>query len=293
MTFETHGPGSLVRIGIDTGADAGVQLSPRGWNHWRSKETALATVEAIYTPGDGFVIRDVFHARAVTVGQLTVQDVPVSAATFSAETAFEQSDAILGLFALSRFEMLIDGKNGLLYTRPVAHAARRYAYNRLGAVFVPEDRETNATLIAHVVEGSPAARAGIRNGDELLKIGDLDASLWRTDPRLQPLHRFWSKLAGTKLRLVLKQGGHLYEATVSSAGALGAPNGMNQAKNGTNPPCALLRPREGFSAGKLRRWNSFPSPRSWFQFLHVSFQIGGQAPGIEAKCPQQAIEKAL
>ena len=214
LTFESYVGDSTVRIGIDTGANAGVQLSPPRWSQWRSNETALPTIEASYTPSGGFVVRDLFHARSATVGEFTLQDVPVSAATFSAETAFGQSDAILGLFALSRLEVLIDGKGGLLYTRPAVKATRQYAYNRLGAVFVPQDGETNAALIAHVVEGSPAARAGIQNGDELLRIGDLDATLWHTDPRVQPLYRFWSEPASTKLRLVLRHVGHVYEVSV-------------------------------------------------------------------------------
>ncbi len=60
--------------------------------------------------------------------------------------------------------------------------------------------------MADVADESPAYEAGIRNDDVLLKIGELDATKWRTDPKVLPLSRFWNSPAGTKLELTLKRG---------------------------------------------------------------------------------------
>ena len=69
------------------------------------------------------------------------------------------------------------------------------------AVFMPKDLNSTP-LLARVVPGSPAASAGIRNGDRLLKVGDLDVTAWRTEG----FPPFWKRPAGTELVLTLARG---------------------------------------------------------------------------------------
>jgi C-terminal processing protease CtpA/Prc len=88
-----------------------------------------------------------------------------------------------------------------------------YPYNRAGAVFVPGG-DNGTDFVASVIESSPAHAAGIRKGDVLLKIDELDVTKWQTDPAVLPLHRFWSRPSGTKLRLLLRREGRTFEATV-------------------------------------------------------------------------------
>ena len=80
----------------------------------------------------------------------------------------------------------------------------------MGAVFTPVDLESE-DLIARVVGGSPGWEAGIRNGDVLTRIGELDVTKWRTDPNVLPLARFWSRAAGTKLDLTLRRGKQVFK----------------------------------------------------------------------------------
>ena len=83
-----------------------------------------------------------------------------------------QCDALLGLFALTRIHLLVDRRNGFVYTRPVADPTDRYPYNNLGATFVPAniDDEKDNDLLARVMKDSPAGRADLRDNDVLLKI---------------------------------------------------------------------------------------------------------------------------
>ena len=60
-------------------------------------------------------------------------------------------------------------------------------------------------LVAHVVKNSPADKAGLRDGDILVKIDQLDVTVWRTQPEILPLCRFWEQAPGTKLRLALRR----------------------------------------------------------------------------------------
>src|SRR5262249_20600503 len=108
-------------------------------------------------------------------------------------------------------DLVVDGKRRIAYVRPKRNTPPPYEHNRLGTVFAPVDPQSS-DLIARVAEGSPAQEAGIRSGDVLLKIGEVDVTKWRTDPAILPLRRFWSRPVGTKLDLLLKRQDHTFEA---------------------------------------------------------------------------------
>ena len=127
----------------------------------------------------------------------------------SPQTKYE---ATLGFAALKRLDIIIDGKHGIAYLRSKTTLPLPYAHNRIGAIFVPQDMQSN-DLVAHVVNGSPAYEAGIRNDDVLLKIGELDVTKWRTDSNVLPLSRFWESTARTKLELTLKRGDKIFKTT--------------------------------------------------------------------------------
>jgi C-terminal processing protease CtpA/Prc len=79
---------------------------------------------------------------------------------------------------------------------------------------VPQDSQSD-DLVAHVIKSSPGYDAGIRNGDVLLKIGHLDCTLWRIDPNVLPLSRFFNAAEGTKLELMLRRGDKVFETTAA------------------------------------------------------------------------------
>jgi S1-C subfamily serine protease len=165
----------------------------------------------------GLVIKEESWAKEISLGPLTLTDVPIMEAD-SSEIALMKSfpdtryEATFGLAALKRLDIIIDGKRGVAYLRFKKTPSLPYEHNRLGAAFVPRDPK-NDDLVAHVVDGSPAYEAGIRNDDVLLKIGELDATKWRTDPKVLPLSRFWNSPAGTKLELTLKRGDKVFKTT--------------------------------------------------------------------------------
>ena len=198
---------------IDTGSDSGVELGSQRWREWsRLRRGAPATLTAFWTPAEGLLVRKELWASELHLGQLVIRNVPVRQCS-KAQELFKEHEVTLGLFALTRLDMVIDGGNGYAYLRAIQKPTRPYDHNRLGAVFVPKDAESE-DLVAHVVEGGPAHTAGVRQGDVLLKIGELDATKWRTDPKVLPLSRFWSRPAGTALTLVLRRTEREFDATV-------------------------------------------------------------------------------
>ena len=125
-------------------------------------------------------------AEELCLGRLTIRQVPIRKGDPAVEAMLGHDyEATLGLYALGRLAMVVDAKRHKIYLKTDAAAppAMDYNYNRLGAVFVPKDPNSN-DLVAHVVQGSPAYDAGIRNDDILLRVNEMDATKWRTDPRV-------------------------------------------------------------------------------------------------------------
>lgn len=211
--------GGVAHVLIDTGSYAGVSLRPEMWQQSVDSGNMRLTLSALFTPGKGLVVAEETWAQRLVLEGIIFREVPVSKGVEAAEHigVDEGLDAILGLQALSCFSWIFDGSSGHIYLKPnsVMRIPEKYSYNRLGAVFVPSDVKTGDDLIARIVKSGPAYSAGIRDGDILLRINDVDATKWRTDPSVMPLSRFWNQPAGTELNLELMRGSERMEVSVT------------------------------------------------------------------------------
>jgi hypothetical protein len=217
LPAQTGPPGGIL---IDTGDDGGVSLAPAKWRDWRAAHpTAPITMDAAYFPAAGIVVREVAWAKELTVGPLTLTNVTVQEAELSAMPDIAGYAATLGLAALDRQDVIIDGKNGVVYFARQTAPVKSIQHNRLGAAFAPRDMQHD-DLVAHVAAGSPAEMAGIRNGDLLLKIDAIDYTKWRTDPSLSNGHKL-EQPAGTTVNLTLKRGEKEFTARVTLRDILG------------------------------------------------------------------------
>ena len=209
---DTTDPSGVILV--DTGNPVGVSLNTRRWKDWRDKnEGHPFTLIANYTPGIGLKVHEERWADDLGIGDFVISDVPVVQDDPAWEQVIPGYQARFGLFALSQLEVIIDAPGGYFYTRQRENTQSKCPHNRAAAVFVPEN-PTSQHLVAHVVEQGPAFQAGIRNGDILLKIDDLDVTKWQTDPKVLPLSRFWRKPAGTKLELSLSRNDKPFKAAV-------------------------------------------------------------------------------
>jgi hypothetical protein len=204
-------------ISLDSGTSSGVKLNTPDWLDWESKNAGRpATVDAYFQPGAGLVVTKEDWAEKISLGNLRLTKVPVMQAS-SADIAMHAGshlpfEATLGMAALERMDVVLDGIHRIVYLRPKKTPPLPYEHNRLGAVFTPNDFQSD-DLVAHVIDGSPGYIAGIRDGDVLLKIGDLDCTQWRTDPNVLPLSRFFERPEETALKLKLKRGDKVFETT--------------------------------------------------------------------------------
>lgn len=200
---------------IDTGRPDGVLLPRRQWEEWkRHRKDRKQTLDAGVVPGLGFVVTELYWAEEIRIGDLTIRNVPVGCAPDSIAKKFPNFGGILGLNALRGLDVVIERDRDRIFTRDAVGDSAPFAYNRLGAVFVPQP-DSGDDLVAEVVSDGPAYRAGIRNGDRLLRIGEIDVTKWREDPNSRPGGRFWNKPAGTEFELQLQRETEDFGVTVT------------------------------------------------------------------------------
>jgi hypothetical protein len=190
---------------IDTGSFGGVDVASALWKEIVAQHPGLATtIEGSYSPGVGYCVSPVCWLPVLKLGNLELHDVPVS----EAPKGFQEWPAYLaqiGLYGLTRLELVVDGRQNHAYVRAKQDYSRKYDYNRAGVVFLPADSQS-ADLRANVLDGGPAYEAGLRNGDRLLSVEGRDVAGWRTDPNgwMSNTSTF-EQPAGTKVRLTVRR----------------------------------------------------------------------------------------
>jgi len=217
-------PGGL--IFVDTGNPGGVGLSNVNWAAWRAAHAGEpATLRLYYTPSarvppgaiviysatsatrvpasPGAVVSEQMWAKELALGSVRLTQVPVEEADpVTAAMGGARHVATLGMAALRRLDFIFDGVGGYVYLRakdpqtPVAP----FRHNMLGAVFLPED-DKQEFLLARVEPGSPAARAGLQDGDRLFYLNGLARLNWLKYPRTGMLNFDWPYVAAANLRV--------------------------------------------------------------------------------------------
>lgn len=214
LELPKNSAGATSLLMIDTGNNDGVSLSPTLWAAWRAAHPeAPTTIDAYFTPAVGWVIRHVSWADKLSINGLVLHGVTVQRADpVDLDSGGKAYAATLGLAALKRVVLVVDGVHGVAYLHPREDQPPPMKYNRLGAVFVPSGAGGNK-VVAHVLAGGPAAKAGIRNGDVLLKIDGSDVTQWRTHP-FRSSDDYYDQPAGTELTLRLARGDKSYQVNV-------------------------------------------------------------------------------
>ncbi|MFH1022860.1 MAG: PDZ domain-containing protein [Planctomycetota bacterium] len=166
-------PGDLARglVYLDTGSPYDVELSAARWREWTAANPGGAgTLVAFYSLADGFVVSEVRRAERLTLGPLAFDDVPVLQ-NDPGSAGWPNFAASVGLATMARYDMVFDGPGNRVLCRKRPSPAFEYPYNRMAAAFLPD---SGGALVARVLPGGPAARAGVRDGDVLVRIGDTE-----------------------------------------------------------------------------------------------------------------------
>jgi hypothetical protein len=210
------GRDKTLRIRIDTGSSAGVKIPALAWSQWKAGHPAAPKTLNCYLGSVGpQVVSEEAWADEFPIGAMVLTGVPVMEARSTELPSGSDYLATLGLAAIKRSELVVDGVNGMAYLRPRKTPPLLYEHNCLGAVFIPAI-PGGQELFAHVADGSPAYQAGIRNGDRLVAI---DASKW---PHMLETPLFWTPTNGVKLRFTLTRKGEAFSVTAELHQILGS-----------------------------------------------------------------------
>ena len=147
--------------------------------------------------------------RPIAFGHLVLKNVPVMEESPSVMAlSGPRYLGTLGLTALKELKLIVDGEHGKAFLICETLPPLPYAHNRAGVAFLPNSTEDNS-LIAKVADNSPAQQAGIRTGDQLLKINEDNVTM--SQPAA--LNRL-SQPAGTKINFTLERNGTNFNTTV-------------------------------------------------------------------------------
>ena len=225
-------PGTRTRVLIDTGASEGISLGHRIWRRWRAEHFQQACTLTGQFYRDSVGSAEECWAGEWKVGDLAIHGVPLlDGIPIAADYFFDQLTdganwgVTAGMFALTRWEVILDGPGSAIYIREKANPRTRYtSYSRLGAVFVDKKETNDDVPIARVARGSPAERAGLRNGDELLRVDGKDVSASSYAQAQMAL----GAPAGTKVMLELRRDGKTFTTTATLEDIL-SPGASNAA----------------------------------------------------------------
>lgn len=222
LRFPLDLSGQPAYLGVDTGSPHGLRLEHSALEAWRkAHRNAPTTLNAYYTPGSGLVVSEEIWVPEFDLHGLKLNHIPMGPMNPTEQHLYPPGTlAVIGLQGLRRLDLFHDSKNQIAHINPIFTPAPPYPHNMIGAVFTPENLSADS-LLAHVVKGSPAYKAGVREGDVLIKINEMDVTSWRTTPGILPLSRFFYQPPGTVLHLTLKRGDKTFVAKVTLRTILG------------------------------------------------------------------------
>jgi len=161
----------------------------------------------------GYLEGYVGRSNMVKIGSYELPDIITHFQVLSADNSLGDMptrEGIIGNGILDRFIVLIDFHRKELHLSPIKKRQRVVKYDRSGIHFVRDGSRLNKIRVQHVVTGSPANRAGIQAGDELLKIGFLPIA-WLRFSRIENMLR---ARVGKTIRLTFRRQNEVFTKAI-------------------------------------------------------------------------------
>ena len=202
-----------VNLLIDTGASSALFLDAR-----RNKDIVLPRTTVEHTLGSslaGDVKGKVGRIKKLSFGKRFrfrnvvtsfPEDWQVKKVVGKGENRIIRHGTI-GSDILSRFTIIFDYFNSAIYLKKRRKYRERFRFNTAGFTFHSKGETFNQFYVAEVISGSPAERAGLQPGDELISIANKPAFFYS----ITQLNGLLRLPAGTKLSLIIRHNNQLIE----------------------------------------------------------------------------------
>lgn len=152
---------------IDTGAGMNLMLNPLSSDSLNLPANFIPGNIGTGLGGDieGFVGR----VQGLSFGNQQLQDVITSYHDMdSTYLTIDERNGLIGNKLLERFSLIIDYPRGKLYYHPLKNIKKKFEYDKSGLTLLTGGKRFQKIVVQRVLEGSPAAEAGIKKGDEIL-----------------------------------------------------------------------------------------------------------------------------
>ena len=97
-----------------------------------------------------------------------------------------------------------------MYLEPTRDFTKEFQFDRSGMSIIASGPQLNKFVVLGVVEGSPAAEAGIKKGDEIRVVNGMPALL----RGLENITRVLQRKPGKKVKMVLRRGDERFTRTI-------------------------------------------------------------------------------
>ncbi|WP_053337320.1 aspartyl protease family protein [Microscilla marina] len=168
---EQHKQAAPVRLVFDTGAGHALLLYQ---NSSPGISLPAKTIKAhLGATLSGNLIGKLGKLKQIQLGKYTLPQVVTSfpdSSSYVSMKAFTPRNGNIGLGIIKRFHTIIDYPNKRLIVRPNRHFKDPFDYNRLGMEIIAKAPAYKTFYIAQMREDSPAMKAGLKKGDQILAI---------------------------------------------------------------------------------------------------------------------------
>ncbi len=162
---------------LDTGAESAVILSPGFVQSNKLLDKKTATISRRSNGVGGDMDEQIGRVAAIRIDKFVVEQ-PVTAFSQATRGVFATRDVqgSIGGEILKRFKVVFDYGRGRLVLEPNSHLKDQDDYDMCGALFVAEGQDLKTLRVSRIYPATPAAEAGLQEGDVITSVDDKPTS---------------------------------------------------------------------------------------------------------------------
>ncbi len=162
----------------------------------------------------GYLLGYVGRSDHIMLGPFDIPDVITHFHTIPRDTFYRKlpsREGILGNGILDNYTFIINFSKRELLLKPTKKKRKQHPYDRSGMRLIRDGQNLNKIKVHHIVANSPADRAGVRIGDEILNVQGIPISF----KGLSQTEKSFRSRVGKKIRVKLMRKGEVIKTHFS------------------------------------------------------------------------------